>query len=380
MTVKGFMADAQGGYGIFIDYNAFIATWRARNLTRFVSQQDLVRDFPDLVVSDLDAYDERYFFSHRWESEDHPDPSGWQFSAIYAIGLEHVGSSSRACFWYDFASLPQEPRTDVEQREFFEAIQNVGRLCSECTVTPLVSSTGHGPIDDLKTSLKRGWLLYELLVASTLNQFWLPLFQSDPLDRIGPAKARRPQWDGIIPQVSKKLPFFEPDLVYEWFIANGIDCTKDLDLRQLSELFVRDVYGYHRCHTPVADDAHPFSPGETVTLASNEIVRYGINEHGLTGLIPDLYFEWEHSAGRGINSEYRLTPHHRPSVDQIRSKATLSLCEIKLLKIDRQTGLSPMYPGLVFQLDRAGSGYDLHIAFNTSLASLLETTLRAGDQ
>ncbi len=86
------------------------------------------------------------FVSHRWESEDHPDPAGAQ--------LERLRTLTNCWLIYDYSSFPQLPRTAAEQAQFDQILDSMQMVIRNVVVL--------GAPD----YLSRGWLVFEYLVAS----------------------------------------------------------------------------------------------------------------------------------------------------------------------------------------------------------------------
>jgi hypothetical protein len=86
------------------------------------------------------------FISHRWETRDHPDPSGGQLQRLKEL---------RDCFIiYDFSSFPQLPRTEQEEEEFQRILHAMNGI-----INNVVILSG----DDYLT---RGWCVYEYILSS----------------------------------------------------------------------------------------------------------------------------------------------------------------------------------------------------------------------
>lgn len=119
---------------VFIDFAAFLAEVRSARLTKVPRYQDIVGG--GLRASSVVAYKSFYFISHRWDTADDPDPSGWQLEAVrqFAVELEASGRLP-SCFWYDFYSLPQGTRTPAEETVFKKGL--VGLNASVSAAKPL---------------------------------------------------------------------------------------------------------------------------------------------------------------------------------------------------------------------------------------------------
>ena len=86
------------------------------------------------------------FVSHRWESEEHPDPSHSQ--------LERLHTLHNCWIIYDYSSFPQLPRTPAEQASFDQILGSMDELIKNVVI---LASPDY---------LTRGWLVFEYLVAS----------------------------------------------------------------------------------------------------------------------------------------------------------------------------------------------------------------------
>jgi hypothetical protein len=86
------------------------------------------------------------FVSHRWESVDHPDPTGGQLQRLRAL---------KDCWIiYDYTSFPQLPRTEAEEAQFQQLLGRMDELVKKVVI---LASPDY---------LTRGWLVFEYLVAS----------------------------------------------------------------------------------------------------------------------------------------------------------------------------------------------------------------------
>jgi hypothetical protein len=86
------------------------------------------------------------FVSHRWESQEHPDPTGHQ--------LERLRALKDCWIIYDYTSFPQLPRTEAEEAQFRQILDSMTELIKKVVI---LASPDH---------LTRGWLVFEYLVAS----------------------------------------------------------------------------------------------------------------------------------------------------------------------------------------------------------------------
>ncbi|PYI05118.1 hypothetical protein BO78DRAFT_387993 [Aspergillus sclerotiicarbonarius CBS 121057] len=130
-----------------------------------------------------------YFISHRWLNPDHPDPEGTQLQRVQRLpsprpseplgpdpsSADDLGSSSHmptapeASDWkaqhdpasdvlifYDFSSLPQEPRTADESETFKLGIRGLNDILSYMRVVIL----------DDQDYMSRSWCLMEYFISS----------------------------------------------------------------------------------------------------------------------------------------------------------------------------------------------------------------------
>src|ERR1700722_14221294 len=97
------------------------------------------RDLPHLIKPKPDQRRNRLFITHRWESPEHPDPSGWQLQALQELGTHYNYNDKSLCFWFDYMSLPQKPRIAVEKQIFARGLDKIRRTVAECENITLVS-------------------------------------------------------------------------------------------------------------------------------------------------------------------------------------------------------------------------------------------------
>ena len=86
------------------------------------------------------------FISHRWETRDHPDPSGGQLRRLQEL---------RDCFVvYDYSSFPQLPRTEPEEEEFQRILHAMNGIIDHVVI---LAGDGY---------LTRGWCVYEYILST----------------------------------------------------------------------------------------------------------------------------------------------------------------------------------------------------------------------
>ncbi|MFF3243313.1 hypothetical protein ACFYWY_06140 [Streptomyces sp. NPDC002870] len=89
------------------------------------------------------------FISHRWEAEEHPDPSGDQLIRLQAL--------QNCWVIYDYSSFPQLPRSNQEEAEFEQILRSMDELIQNVVIL------------DSPDYLTRGWCVYEYITASLKN-------------------------------------------------------------------------------------------------------------------------------------------------------------------------------------------------------------------
>jgi hypothetical protein len=72
-------------------------------------------------------------------------------------------------FWYDFSCLPQDPKSDEEEREFRGALQGIGKMI----LSPRVSTLLLRQEDD--GYLERGWCFAESMIAGAKEDVYKPM-------------------------------------------------------------------------------------------------------------------------------------------------------------------------------------------------------------
>src|SRR5690242_7592427 len=190
--------------GQFVDLRAF-AQW-ARRQSLLPNWRYIRDNLPALVVHDASDR-RRLFITHRWDAPEHPDPTGWQLRAIRELGLHHNFQDKRPCFWFDYMSLPQKPRSSEEQRIFAQGLKEIRRTVSNCENITLVSRIGASNEEDLSASLKRGWILFELLIARSNLKIPLPLYEAVPSHRVQYGRDQQHSWDAVVKDIATQIPF-----------------------------------------------------------------------------------------------------------------------------------------------------------------------------
>jgi hypothetical protein len=342
--------------GAFIDYQAFNEAFLDGRLSRLLPSQRIRQSFPKLIAADPARYDHRLFISHRWESPDDPDPPyllegtdtiGWQLVAIREICGHYAENGKSVCFWYDYCSLPQKPRNDVEEREFRDALPNIGFLCRVCKCIPLISGGEENKDLKIRRILNRGWILFEVSVATFCGHISDMIFQTLPTG-VESRKSRN-EWKDIIPSAISSLSYDRADYVLRWFELNGIECTNGSDLAVVAKLFVQNTFD----NVAGLQKPRALLHGRTHILSVEETLHYRITLHGLSPFFPHTYFE---SVPPEDPTTYAFRPRRRPQLQPPGVKSQVTSTEFGELLVDKDTGISPMYPGIKFVFERLPSG------------------------
>jgi hypothetical protein len=342
--------------GAFIDYQAFNEAFLDRRLSRLLPSQQIRQSFPKLIAADPAGYDHRLFISHRWESPSDPDPPclmegsetiGWQLVAIREICRHYAENGKSVCFWYDYCSLPQKPRNDAEEQEFRTALPNIGFLCRVCKCIPLISGDEEDKDLKIKRMLSRGWILFELSVATFSGYIADMIFESLPTRT--ESRKSRAEWKDIIPSAVSSLSYDRADYVLRWFELHGITCTNGSDLALVANLFVQNTFD----NVSGLQQPPALSRGRTHILSVEETCRYRMTVHGLSPFFPHTYFE---SALTKDPATYAFRPRRRPQLGPPSVERLATSKQFGKLLVDENTGMSPMYPGIKFVSERLRCG------------------------
>jgi len=325
----------------FISFSKFYDLYQSGRLTSLLRYQDLKSKFPDLFSTDISHSKHTVFFSHRWDSADHPDNETWQIDMIRQYASELITNDQvPAYFWYDFSCLPQSPRSRKDKRQFKLGLKYVDYLCRTCIVVPLISMTKLDRTDSIKAMLERGWILLELFVASRHNQIHHPMFQG-VFDAISDAKSSRIDWQSIIPDLSRALPFYDVNMILDWFLKNKIKCTNGSDLKLLAKKLYSHMYNYVTTNREGTVPPIPYDTPQQMTY--EEVTNYWIDKTGLSALFPNTFFECENIVGG-----YKVVTRYRPTLKCYKRWRYLRKSEIDKYRVDSRTNQSQMYPGLIF--------------------------------
>jgi hypothetical protein len=94
---------------------------------------------------------------------------GQTFAADEAERMEGDGILDLIGFWYDFSCLPQDPKTMDEEREFVQALQRIGEMLLSPRVSTLVLRK------DEDGYLERGWCFAESMIAGAKEDVFKPM-------------------------------------------------------------------------------------------------------------------------------------------------------------------------------------------------------------
>jgi hypothetical protein len=341
--------DQAGKQGMFIDIRKFSALYQSGKMQEIPRYQKIKSTFPGVIAKNIDrAYGRKIFFSHRWDDnvkDSPPDPRGWQLDAICTYGLELEHSENQpACFWYDYCSLPQKPRTRAERAKFRAGLNHIQRLCKDCTMVALISDTQRDGTKSLHEMLGRGWILTELFVGSRHNRIGYALFENTSY--VTYAKANRPNWNNVIPDLLDLMPYDNKAVIHQWLAQRGVACTNKADLKTLAKILHRDLTGVR----PGAKRPSRLKFDKTKVMGVKQVSRYAIDKNGLSGHFPDSYFEISGGA-----SKYSVTARKRPPLGKLGQPRRVKEQKFIELRIDEKSGKSPMYPGILFKVKRASA-------------------------
>ncbi len=90
---------------------------------------------PHMLVKDPKG--SKYFVSHPWIGDDHPDPNGKHIALLQ----EHSRRQNDECFyWIDYSCLPQAPRNPKEERFFQQTLPKIATIQSKGSTIAIVDS------------------------------------------------------------------------------------------------------------------------------------------------------------------------------------------------------------------------------------------------
>jgi hypothetical protein len=126
------------------------------------------RELTDFVTWHPDDERPLVFVSHRWITATHPDPDGVQFLELLRrlkdLLAEHPELAECGVF-YDYWSMPQQPRSPEETEIFQRELGRLGELIDAADHV-IILSEGYTDYRD------RAWCVFEAFVASTSRLDW----------------------------------------------------------------------------------------------------------------------------------------------------------------------------------------------------------------
>jgi len=111
------------------------------------------------VVPVKPFYNSPIAVSHRWLSENHPDPNGMHCRELLALS-ENMGLLDCQTFFIDYCSLPQSPRTSEEDALFRRELPHANRYYQQSTIILIEE------VDDYDA---RAWCMFEMILSSVRN-------------------------------------------------------------------------------------------------------------------------------------------------------------------------------------------------------------------
>jgi len=142
--------------------------WR-RTGQRIPRMQDLASgDYVDRTCGNVKHDSRRFVVSHAWLAKGDPDPTMVQLDAIVSE-LNRLRAPDSDVVFYDYASIPQPPRTEDETRLFKIALKGMNLLYTRkgtrVLVIPQVSEKAPNPTP----YSVRGWCFFELAISSAFD-------------------------------------------------------------------------------------------------------------------------------------------------------------------------------------------------------------------
>ena len=311
------------------------------------------RDLPYLIESKPDQFHNRLFITHRWDSQEHPDPSGWQLRALQQLGSHYNYKDPKLCFWFDFMSLPQKPREGFEKQIFKRGLNNIRKTVTECENITLISQHGSDHVEDLNVMMKRGWIVAELLIARNNLKLPLPLYERETHHRVQHGRDQQTSWDAVVPDIATLVPFDSADLIHAWFESRRISCTDGSDLKKLSKLLHQEL-----TRSSGVNPSFKILFNVEMRLRQDQLSTLQILEaSGLSVCHLDIYLKNRRPAENRFTTDppvWIVTFVYRPPMPRLNEWTKCKPDEIALRLISPTTMRSPMYPGIEWQLSDQG--------------------------
>jgi hypothetical protein len=337
--------------GQFISLSAF-TEWAHRqgDGVKIPDWRMIRRDLPHLIRPKPDQLRNRLFVTHRWDSQEHPDPSGWQLRTLQELGGHYNYRDPNLCFWFDYMSLPQKPRAAIEKQIFRRGVDNIRRTVAECENVTLVSRCGSDQADDLRAMMTRGWIVFELLIARNNIRLPLPLYERTVGHRVQHGRDQQTSWDAVVADVATLVPFDDVGLIRAWFESRRINCTDGSDIKKLAKFLHQEL-----TQKLAADPTFKVRFDVEMRLTQGQLNTLQILEaSGLSGCHRNLYLKDRRPAEgrfRAGSPIWIVTFTHRPPMPQLDEWIKCRPNELALRLISPETMRSPMYPGIEWQID-----------------------------
>jgi len=267
--------------------------------------------------------------------------------ALFQFCSEQINTGRvPACFWYDYTSLPQHPRTADEEALFKAGLAHIDVLCRTTINVPLISRASEDMNASILQMLQRGWILVELMISQHNQNVYLTLFEGAG-DYISFGKANRVNWQDTMPSILADLPYYDPLLIRQWFDVNHVACTNNADLDFVAGLLYAHLCGYIVKDYPAPAPLLPFH--QTGEFDATQLAPYFINSFGYSPFFPDVYFDVTNVLGK---QAYRVTAVERPSLPRLNEWTNLTENQFKQLQIEPATKSSKLYPGIRFEVQQ----------------------------
>ncbi len=103
-----------------------------------------------------------FFISHRWETNELPDPNNYQYEIIQqAIEMSPQGKDS--FYWYDYSCMPQKQNSHKNDQNIKYILQNLNKIVKNSKLIAIRRS-----FDDY---FSRGWCFHEWFTAQFTGKF-----------------------------------------------------------------------------------------------------------------------------------------------------------------------------------------------------------------
>lgn len=337
----------QKKFGQFIDFRAFCECIDLEGESaRLPSWNEIQKLLPNIVFSGDVNDARRIFVTHRWDGFDHPDPTGWQLRALRSLGNHYNYSSDRLCLWYDFMSLPQKPRNSSEEEIFQLGLGNIRELVGKSENVVLISSCSDSHAGDLKSMIKRGWVVAELYIARQYFKIPFPIYQREK--NIIQYGRMQNDWDAVVPDLNSVAPLDSPESLHAWFDCHDVSCTNGSDLEFLSRQIFEEFHKY-----PDSGPVAPIEYNKEICIDSQDMIRLAVvSSNGISRRFPHLFLK--NADYNPKEEKWTVVFVHRPPALKFYQWHDLSESGLSERLIDKSKCNSPMYPGVRFEFSSDG--------------------------